>query len=1209
MSSSQVAMIATDYEKLTHREQVRLRPGMYVGSIRHEEVEEWVYDFETNIPVKRTNTIPEAVKRCFFEILSNAGDAAIRSKERGFDPKQIEVEMNDRTITITNYGCPIPVEMHPEHNELVPVFIFSDFLSSSNYKKGQIRKTAGLNGVGAKAVFVFSTEATVFIQDHINKKEFTQVHRNGLQESSTPKIVPFKGNESMVRITYTLDFPFFDMEKYDQDVLELFARYTMDYSLSCHIPTRFNEIHFNVESTKMMASYYMDQSIIESCITYDCFSEIKKEHKKGELPPQPPPKKKGKSATEENNIEMCILDTPFEGRSIGFVNGLMVNLGVHVDAVYKEIADVILPDINEQYNGKSLLTIKDIKHHISIVLNCQLPDPEFNSQSKNILSSPTPKLNIPLAILLPIKSWKIVERLKNLLEQKENVQLAKTDGKKTRHVNVRGLTDANFAGTNKSHTTILYLTEGNSAANYASKARISNDLEGVFGLRGKLLNVTNASIKEIAKNHEIENLKEIIGLKEKIDYSDDVNFKKLRYGKIRIMTDADYDGKHIAMLIYNFFNKFYPSLTARGFVEIRITPIVRGWKGTKDRKKAKQVFKFYTNAQLEEWKSQTPDWKDYHFKYYKGLATSTDDDIEDDSKDIVCPVFKNDDHAIESLRLAFDRLYSEQRKEWLKTWNSSLEVTIQKEIDVTDYINKELIHFAMVAVARSIPSFCDGLKESQRKILLGVFNKWTSYNSTVDEVRVSQLGSYISENIVYHYGDASLAQTIIAMTQDFVGALNLRFFEKGGQFGSRKFGGKDSGSARYIFVKPERYLYEIFKPEDKDLLEYLQDEDGKLTEPKFFLPIIPMWAVNGSVGIGTGYSSFIPNYNPEHIAAWLISKMDGTKLPVIKPWYRGFKGKLYMAYNDKTRSIYQDSKEEESPVVVVKKRQRGGKKKAVVEPISVASSSTDASSSSTKETEEETEESIDIENPMIELDTGFSDDSENLEKNAVSLISEGTYSAILHTGVTITELPLGKWTNTYLSWLKEMLSKKQITDIVDKCNDKTEAINIFVSGLSDPSIKRLRLCTSMGLNNMVLLDEHSLPLKCKSIEDWLHKFYDFRLPYYHKRRELLLSKITDKIRKSEEKKAYLTAVINGKVNIFNQPKVNIIKQCEKQHLSTDYISLPMTSLTKEDLEDLNQLIAKLKSEYIEIEKLKATDLWKQDLNSFVSVYRKTIKKK
>lgn len=1178
------AMDENDFDRLLPREHVRLRPGMYIGSIRPEEVEEWVYDRTRNEPVKKINNIPEAIKKCFHEIIGNAGDNVVRSRERGFDPKQIEVIMNDTTITVTNYGNPIPIKMDKTGTKLLPETIFNDFMSGSNYKQDQQRQLIGTNGLGAKIVFVFSTEATVHVWDHVNKKEFYQVHKNGLETSSEPVVKPYNGKESKVVISYTLDFPYFGLTQYNDMVYDLFARYTMDYSLSCNITTRFNEHEFSIQSTTQMASFYFEKHILETAIYNKGNVSVKGSHQK-------------------TPMEITILDTPFEGHAIAFVNSLMVPSGVHVDSIYKEIADTILPEINTEINGKAVLTVKDIKQHVSLVVNCRLPNPEFKSQTKSELTHPSPILNIPNTILAPMKKWQLVDRLKNIIEQKESTQLSKTDGRKTRHVNILGLTDANFAGTSKSTQTILYLTEGNSAANYASKSRKDNDIEGVFPLRGKLINVMRASTSQIINNAEIRSLKEIIGLQEKVDYSDDANYKRLRYGKVRIMTDADNDGKHIAMLIYNFFRKFYPSLTKRGFIELRMTPIIRAWKGNKkDRKKAKNVHKFYTNAQLEEWKTITADWQSHHFKYYKGLATSTDKDIEDDSIDIVCPVFVDDEASGENLKLAFDKTFTEQRKHWLTTWNPKLEVGLQTSINVSDYINKELIHFSMVDVQRSIPCFIDGLKESQRKILVGVFKKWPSFNSGSDEVRVSQLGSYVSENVMYHYGDSSLQQTIIAMTQDYVGANNLRYFEQGGQFGTRKVGGKDAGSPRYVFVLPEKWLYEVFKQEDQALLETVPDEDGN-PEPKYFLPIFPMWAVNGSNGIGTGWSSFIPNYNVENICAWLMARMEDKPLPVIKPYYRGFKGKLSIVYSNKSKIQHQESNTNPNPILPEKKR-RGRNS-----PLKPPQPSTDMATASSATQEDEADKVEDVVSvfDMPEQITPFKEEHET-ESDPVQLVTEGCYTAVLHKGVCVTELPIGRWTAHYIKWLNDLRAKKEVSDVIDKGNDKTEEINIWVGGFSDPSIKALRLRSSCGLGNMVLLDDKSLPMKKSSIDQWMETFYQFRLPYYEKRKNLMLKNIQEKITQHDEKRSFIMAVIQNKLLLSNQKNDAIIEQCRKMKLNPKYTSLPLSALTEENVNDLNDNVVKLNQEYAALSSVHYKELWKRDLQSFLVVYRKTIKK-
>jgi len=137
------------------------------------------------------------------------------------------------------------------------------------------------------------------------------------------------------------------------------------------------------------------------------------------------------------------------------------------------------------------------------------------------------------------------------------------------------------------------------------------------------------------------------------------------------------------------------------------------------------------------------------------------------------------------------------------------------------------------------------------------------------------------------------------MAQNFVGSNNLNLLIPQGQFGTRLMGGKDHSSARYIYTMLEPFVNKIFNKIDGELLEYL-DDDGMQIEPKYYLPIIPMILVNGAEGIGTGFSTFIPNYNPVDIINWLINKLEdkSNKINLI-PYYKNFKGKI-IKYDDTT---------------------------------------------------------------------------------------------------------------------------------------------------------------------------------------------------------------------------------------------------------------------------------------------------------------------
>ena len=128
------------------------------------------------------------------------------------------------------------------------------------------------------------------------------------------------------------------------------------------------------------------------------------------------------------------------------------------------------------------------------------------------------------------------------------------------------------------------------------------------------------------------------------------------------------------------------------------------------------------------------------------------------------------------------------------------------------------------------------------------------------------------------------------MAQDFVGSNNLNLLVPSGQFGTRLTGGDDAASPRYIFTylsPATRYLF----PEDDDvLLEHLED-DGQIIEPKFYCPIIPLLLVNGSHGIGTGWSTSIPCHNPLSVIDYVRAKLERhLDLPLIEPYSRGFRG-------------------------------------------------------------------------------------------------------------------------------------------------------------------------------------------------------------------------------------------------------------------------------------------------------------------------------
>ena len=397
-----------------------------------------------------------------------------------------------------------------------------------------------------------------------------------------------------------------------------------------------------------------------------------------------------------------------------------------------------------------------------------------------------------------------------------------------------------------------------------------------------MLNVRDASPAQLAGNDTIAALKTILGLKDGEVYDSTAG---LRYGKLMIMTDQDHDGSHIKGLIINFLHAQFPSLLLLpGFVQVFITPILKATKG-------KTVVAFYTLPQFEAWAAAQPGgMAGWSVKYYKGLGTSTAAEakeyfsqLEEHTKTFVWSGAK-DGTAIE---LAFAPSQVAARKEWLRraVAGTYLDPSLAR-IPYAEFIDRELILFSLADLQRSLPHWMDGLKPSQRKVLHCAFKR----NLTAD-IKVAQLAGYVGEHAAYHHGEASLTGTIVSLAQDYCGARNINLLMPSGQFGTRLAGGKDAASPRYIYTRLSPLARALFPEADDGLLDYIE-EDGQRIEPRSFLPVLPLLLINGSEGIGTGWSTAVPGHNPRDVLAAVRALLDGRAPPELRPWFRGFTGSI-----------------------------------------------------------------------------------------------------------------------------------------------------------------------------------------------------------------------------------------------------------------------------------------------------------------------------
>lgn len=343
------------------------------------------------------------------------------------------------------------------------------------------------------------------------------------------------------------------------------------------------------------------------------------------------------------------------------------------------------------------------------------------------------------------------------------------------------------------------------------------------------------------------------------------------------------DGDHIRGLLINIFDTYWPELLHLNFIYNFITPIVKIYDD-------KKFCKYFYN--LNDWnKYRTEnDIKKYNFKYFKGLGTIEPNEMKEFFKKIdkhLVRFYYDKNETKDLIDMLFNGKRSDDRKDWLKTYNPlNLDNKIISKQTYDKFINNEFIEFSMYNNIRNIQNSIDGFKPSQRKAFCTLIKK-----NIKGEIKVSSLAGAVIEIMAYHNGNTSIEDTIIGMSQDFVGVNNINLLLPKGQFGSRMKGGQDSASSRYIFTKLNEVTNYIFRKEDDNVLYYLND-DGSLIEPKYYVPIIPMVLVNGSFGLGTGYSSEVPMFNPIDLITYISNKIQGKKCREIHPYYKGFEGEI-----------------------------------------------------------------------------------------------------------------------------------------------------------------------------------------------------------------------------------------------------------------------------------------------------------------------------
>jgi DNA topoisomerase-2 len=877
MMSSEEQSLSNKYQQKTAKQSILDNPDTFTGSAEMVDSFAWIIDPDvTNrIYEKNINYIP-ALFKLFDEALVNCRDQSIRMQQAlktdtTVNPvTRIEVIIKeDGTIEMTNDGNGIDVVMHPEYKIWIPELVFSHLNTSTNYDKSEDKIVGGKNGVGIKLVFIWSTYGSVETVDSVRGLKYKQEYFNNLDTIGPPTITKYK-SKPYTTITFKPDYKRLGLTNLTPDIIALLKRRVYDIAAVTDkmVKIKYNSVAVPVKNFQQ----YIDLYIGSKDVAPRVYEE-----------------------SGERWEYAAALSPSHEFIQISFVNGIHTSKGgKHVDYILGQIVRKLCAYIEKKKSV--IVNPNSIKEQIILFLRCDIVNPVFDSQTKDFMNTPSAKFGSSVTIsdkfIEKLAKMGIMDKACALTELKDIKAAKKTDGVKTK--NIRGipkLLDANLAGTERSSECSIIVCEGDSAKAGIVSGLSSDDrnMYGVYPMKGKIKNTRGE--KEVGKkgveNKELADFKKFLGLETGKDYKSTEDVKRcLRYGQIIIMCDQDKDGSHIKGLVINFIHSEWPSLTKiPGFIAYMNTPILKARKGSAE-------LVFYNEGEYETWKTENNS-KSWKIKYYKGLGTSTGQEFREifggKQKKIV--TFKHSgDQSDEAIDMIFNKKRADDRKVFLENYdrNSYLD-TNKGEASYEEFIGKELIHFSKYDCERSLGHGMDGLKISLRKILFAVIKKGTLVHS---EIKVAQLSGYVSEHSCYHHGEASLNAAIVGMAQNFVGSNNINLLMPNGQFGTRLQGGKDSASERYIFTQLSRITRCIFVEMDDHILEYL-DDDGQAVEPRFYAGIVPMVVINGTKGIGTGFSTDIPCYNPLQVIQYLRNKLTNVvTTDDFIPYYEGFLGTI-----------------------------------------------------------------------------------------------------------------------------------------------------------------------------------------------------------------------------------------------------------------------------------------------------------------------------
>lgn len=620
---------ASQIQILEGLEAVRVRPGMYIGSISSRGLHHLVY-----------------------EIVDNSVDEALA----GFCT-EIEVSINeDNSITVKDNGRGIPVDIQKKAGLPALEVVFTILHAGGKFGGGGYKTSGGLHGVGASVVNALSTWLDVKV--YRDGKIYHMRFERGKVVEKMEVIGECDPQKTGTEVSFLPDDTIFEETVYDFDILKVRLRETAFLTKALKITLIDNR-----EEKKKMSFHY--EGGIKEFVTYlnkgkvpiyedVIYCEGTKEKVMVEVAMQHNDNYSESIYTFVNNI-----NTPEGGTHLsGFKNALTKTFNEYARS------NKLLKDSDDNLSGE------DIREGLVAIISVKIEDPQFEGQTKQKLGNSEAQAAVNSIVS---------EQLTYFLEQNPAVakiisekaitaQRARAAARKARDLTRRksALDSMSLPGkladcsSKNPEECEIFIVEGDSAGGSAKGAR-RRDTQAILPLRGKILNVEKARLDKIYSNAEIKGMITAFGT----GIHDDFDITKLRYNKIIIMTDADVDGAHIDTLMLTFIYRFMPDLIKEGHVYLAQPPLYK-------LEKNKKVWYAYSDEELNNILKEVGRDQNNKIQRYKGLGEMDAEQLWETTMDPERRVLKKvvlDESMLSETDVVFSTLMGDQvapRREFIE---------------------------------------------------------------------------------------------------------------------------------------------------------------------------------------------------------------------------------------------------------------------------------------------------------------------------------------------------------------------------------------------------------------------------------------------------------------------------------------------------------------------------------------------------------------